>query len=317
MDRASRRSSSRLSGIPLYDPTQGRHQRRLGIAPLFRPGDLGRRRRSIAGGAGLQFAARHPLQRRLAVRAAEHEQRRTAAGGELECADRQMPRHRGRPQRSRAELSRGGQIDMSTAAGQRDRRHADRVPGAAVRNRRLLQDPCRARRTVRYSPGPTPICCRANSKSYRPFFALADSVNGIQGTYPDPAQGWQTATAPALYRTDLEVRDGNRRLMAAPTFDFVPYPEQVQRLQQSRHCRGAARADPCAAVPAGLLDGRARRHRHLEFDPQRLCRTSYSGSTAWSTAPTSTWWSTSPRWTRPITIGITTPITPGCRPGRR
>ena len=68
---------------------------------------------------------------------------------------------------------------------------------------------------------------------YRPFFGLADSVNGIQGTYPDPAQGWETATAPALYRTDLEVRDGNRRLMANPQFAFVPYRAQVQRLQKS------------------------------------------------------------------------------------
>ena len=68
---------------------------------------------------------------------------------------------------------------------------------------------------------------------FRPFFSLADSVNGIQGTYPDPGQGWQTTTAPPLYRTDLEARDGHRRLMAAPSFDFVPYPEQVQRLQKS------------------------------------------------------------------------------------
>ena len=73
----------------------------------------------------------------------------------------------------------------------------------------------------------------SEQQSFRPFFSLADSVNGIQGTYPDPGQGWQTATAPALYRTDLEARDGHRRLMAAPAFDFVPYPEQVQRLQKS------------------------------------------------------------------------------------
>jgi hypothetical protein len=70
-------------------------------------------------------------------------------------------------------------------------------------------------------------------QTYRPFFALADSVNGIQATYPDPAQGWNNATAPAYYRTDLEARDGNRRLMASPSFDFVPYPEQAQRLQKS------------------------------------------------------------------------------------
>jgi hypothetical protein len=73
----------------------------------------------------------------------------------------------------------------------------------------------------------------SEQQTFRPFFSLADSVNGIQGTYPDPAQGWETATAPPLYRTDLEVRDGNRRLMAAPQFDFVPYAEQVQRLQKS------------------------------------------------------------------------------------
>jgi hypothetical protein len=73
----------------------------------------------------------------------------------------------------------------------------------------------------------------SEQQTFRPFFSLSNSVNGIQGTYPDPAQAWQTATAPALYRTDLEASDGNRRLMAAPQFNFVPYPEQVQRLQQS------------------------------------------------------------------------------------
>jgi hypothetical protein len=73
----------------------------------------------------------------------------------------------------------------------------------------------------------------SEQQTFRPFFSLADSVNGIQGTYPDPLQGWEVATAPPLYRTDLEARDGNRRLMASPSFDFVPYPEQVQRLQKS------------------------------------------------------------------------------------
>lgn len=73
----------------------------------------------------------------------------------------------------------------------------------------------------------------SEGQTFRPFFSLADSINGIQSTYPDPTQGWETATAPPLYRTDLEARDGNRRLMAAPAFDFVPYPTQVQRLQKS------------------------------------------------------------------------------------
>lgn len=68
---------------------------------------------------------------------------------------------------------------------------------------------------------------------FKPFFALANSVNGIQGTYPDPAQAWATATAAPYLRTDLEVLDGNRRLLANPSFDFVPYKAQVQRLQKS------------------------------------------------------------------------------------
>ncbi|MEY9158229.1 phage tail protein [Bradyrhizobium japonicum] len=74
---------------------------------------------------------------------------------------------------------------------------------------------------------------------YRPFFSLADSVNGIQATYPDPAQGWNTATAPPYPSPDselaetLKARDGSRQLMADPSFDFVPFAEQVQRLQKS------------------------------------------------------------------------------------
>jgi hypothetical protein len=71
-------------------------------------------------------------------------------------------------------------------------------------------------------------------QTFKPFFALADSVNGIQATYPDPVQGWKTpATAPAYRRTDLEAHDGDRRLMANPFFARVPYPAQVQRLQKS------------------------------------------------------------------------------------
>lgn len=67
----------------------------------------------------------------------------------------------------------------------------------------------------------------------KPFFALADSVNGIQAKYPDPAQGWNETTAPAYLRSDLEAIDGGRRLMANPSLDFVPYAAQVQRLQKS------------------------------------------------------------------------------------
>ena len=70
-------------------------------------------------------------------------------------------------------------------------------------------------------------------QDFTPFFGLADTVNGISGKYPDPSQGWNTATAPPLYRSDLETRDGNRRLLADVNFDFVPYAAQVQRLMKS------------------------------------------------------------------------------------
>lgn len=70
-------------------------------------------------------------------------------------------------------------------------------------------------------------------QTYTPFLTLADSVNGITGTYPDPTQAWQTATAPPLYNATYEAQDGSRRLLANPTFDLVPYAEQVQRLMSS------------------------------------------------------------------------------------
>lgn len=81
-------------------------------------------------------------------------------------------------------------------------------------------------------------------QSFTPFFGLADTINGIAATYPDPDDGWNMKAAPPLYRTDLEVLAGNRRLMADVEMTFVPNAEQVQRLMKS-----------------ALLEGqRARRH---------------------------------------------------------
>lgn len=70
-------------------------------------------------------------------------------------------------------------------------------------------------------------------QSFTPFYGLEDSINGVQATYPNPAEGWKTKTAPPLLRPDLEVLDGGRRLMASVSLDMVPYPGQVQRLQKS------------------------------------------------------------------------------------
>jgi len=70
-------------------------------------------------------------------------------------------------------------------------------------------------------------------QTYTPFLTLADSINGITGTYPDPTQGWNNADAPAIYNAGYESEDGDRRLLASPSFDLVPYAEQVQRLMRS------------------------------------------------------------------------------------
>lgn len=68
---------------------------------------------------------------------------------------------------------------------------------------------------------------------FTPFLALEDTINGIQAKYPNPAESWNTKTAPPLIRTDLEELDGDRRLLADVTLDMVPYEGQVQRLMKS------------------------------------------------------------------------------------
>lgn len=68
-------------------------------------------------------------------------------------------------------------------------------------------------------------------QTFTPFYSLADTVNGVSASYPNPAEGWNTKTAPKLLRPDLETLDGNRRLLASLAFDMVPYTWQVQRLR--------------------------------------------------------------------------------------
>lgn len=70
-------------------------------------------------------------------------------------------------------------------------------------------------------------------QSFTPFFGLADTINGINAKYPEPAEGWNTKVAPPLYDASFEVQDGNRRLMADVSLDAVPYASQVQRLMSS------------------------------------------------------------------------------------
>lgn len=70
-------------------------------------------------------------------------------------------------------------------------------------------------------------------QSFSPFFGLADTINGVSATYPEPEEGWNAKAAPSLFRPDLEARDGNRRLLANVKLGAVSRSSQVQRLMKS------------------------------------------------------------------------------------
>lgn len=72
----------------------------------------------------------------------------------------------------------------------------------------------------------------SEEQSFSPFHALADTVNGVSATYPNPAEGWAEKKAPPLLRPDLEALHGDRRLLASVALDMVPYSAQAQRLMQ-------------------------------------------------------------------------------------
>ncbi len=70
-------------------------------------------------------------------------------------------------------------------------------------------------------------------QSFTPFFGLADTVNGVSATYPEPAEAWNTKTAPPLYNATFEAQDGNRRLMTSVDLNMVYRSSQVQRIMLS------------------------------------------------------------------------------------
>jgi hypothetical protein len=91
--------------------------------------------------------------------------------------------------------------------------------------------------TVYVGPPGAPVMAFADGdilsteeQSFSPFLSLADTVNGMDASYPNPGEGWNSKKAPPLLRPDLEVLAGNRRLMASVSLDLVPYAAQVQRL---------------------------------------------------------------------------------------
>jgi len=69
--------------------------------------------------------------------------------------------------------------------------------------------------------------------SYSEFLPLAETINGVTASYPEPSEVWQNQDAPPYYVPGLEAEDGGRRLTTQVDLRAVPYKEQVQRLMKS------------------------------------------------------------------------------------
>lgn len=70
-------------------------------------------------------------------------------------------------------------------------------------------------------------------QSFEPFPSLDEIYNGIEATYPEPAERWAMKNAPPRYSSDYEADDGDRRLPEGIEFAAVPFGAQVQQLMQT------------------------------------------------------------------------------------
>ncbi|RVN36996.1 phage tail protein [Sinorhizobium meliloti] len=70
-------------------------------------------------------------------------------------------------------------------------------------------------------------------QSFEPFPSLSETHNGIEATYPEPAEKWASKDAPARYSSALEAEDGDRRLLTGVKFAAVPFGRQVQALMKA------------------------------------------------------------------------------------
>lgn len=75
----------------------------------------------------------------------------------------------------------------------------------------------------------------SEGQSFEPFPGLEATFNGVNATYPEPAEKWGMKDAPALRDAALEADDDDRRLPATVSFPFVWSGTQVQRLMKAMH----------------------------------------------------------------------------------
>jgi len=66
-----------------------------------------------------------------------------------------------------------------------------------------------------------------------PLPAPGDIWNGVEATFPQPSALWAARPSPPLFDEVLRAEDGGQRKVATVSLPAVPFPGQVQRLQQS------------------------------------------------------------------------------------
>lgn len=68
---------------------------------------------------------------------------------------------------------------------------------------------------------------------FDPFPGLAETVNTLNATYPEPGSAWQSHDAPEYSVADYVTQDQGRILPQAVTLPAVPHRRQVQRLMRA------------------------------------------------------------------------------------
>lgn len=69
-------------------------------------------------------------------------------------------------------------------------------------------------------------------KQFDQFSGQEETYNGVNATWPDPAQNWTMVDAAALLDSDLEASDGGTRRTLDIQYNFLPYGDQVQGMMK-------------------------------------------------------------------------------------
>lgn len=69
--------------------------------------------------------------------------------------------------------------------------------------------------------------------AFTPFPRLEETQNGIQGSYVEPAIGWDWKDPPAIYAPALEAEDGDRRLALEQHYQAIHSSTVVQRVMEA------------------------------------------------------------------------------------